>query len=82
MQFQEPIEVHVEYPEGPISDPGNCRAAAVAMHRAAFAGLGWPDPKAEAAKKGGGDSLVRYGVAAGVAIGVIGCVAFFIRARK
>lgn len=82
MQFQEPIEVHVEYPEGPISDPGNCRAAAVSMHRAALAGLGWPDPKAEAAKKGDGDLLVRYGVAAGIAIGVIGCFVLVIRGRK
>ena len=75
--------MHVEYPEGPISDPGNCRAAAVAMHKAALTGLGWPDPKAEeAAKKGDGDSMVRYGVAAGLAVGVIGCVVLLIRARK
>ena len=72
------------YPEGPISDPANCRAAAVAMHRAAFAGLGWPDPKASAAAatKGSGDSLIWYGVAAaGVAVGVIGCV-LLVRARR
>ena len=72
----------MEYPEGPISDPANCRAAAVSMHRAAFAGLGWPDPKAEAVMKQEGDFWVRYGVAAGITIGVIGCVALLSRARK
>ena len=83
MLLQEPLEVRVDYPGGNIADPGDCRAAAVAMHREAFAGLGWPDPRAAAAaRSGGADWLSKYGVAAGVAIGVVGCFIIVLRARK
>ena len=41
---KKPVDVRVEYPDGPIQDPMLCRKVAVAMHKTAYKGLGWDDP--------------------------------------
>ena len=41
---REPVDVRVDYPDGPIEDAVELRAVAEEMHKTVYKGLGWVDP--------------------------------------